>query len=129
MKNYKKIEAEENKKEAIKNIKKILRAGDTVHCICRHVSSSGMMRRLSFYAIKKNKLICLDWYINRIMDIYPHDRNNAGLRVSGCGMDMGFSVVYNLGKTIWPKGTPKPHGNRNGKPDSDGGYALKHSWM
>ena len=53
----------------------------------------------------------------------------GGLRVSGCGMDMGFHVVYNLGYALWPDGTPEPHGTRNGAPDSDGGYALKHRWL
>lgn len=37
--------------------------------------------------------------------------------------------VYSLGRTLWPDGTRAPHGRRNGQPDSDGGYALKHSWL
>lgn len=57
------------------------------------------------------------------------DRDRQGVKIGGCGMDMGFSLVYNLGATIWPKGTPKPHGRRNGEPDREGGYALKHSWL
>ena len=128
MKNYKKIEMEEEKIKVIRNIKKIVKPGDTVHCFLRHVSSSGMSRRISFYVVKKNKLIGLDWYINRILD-YSRDSNNEGLKVSGCGMDMGFSVVYNLGSALWPNGTPKAHGTRNGEPDKNGGYALKHSWV
>lgn len=28
-----------------------------------------------------------------------------------------------------PNGTDKPHGRRNGEPDSSGGYALKSRWM
>lgn len=57
------------------------------------------------------------------------DRDRTGIKASGCGMDMGFSLVYNLGATLWPKGTPKPHGSRNGEPDRAGGYALKHTWL
>jgi hypothetical protein len=49
--------------------------------------------------------------------------------VNGCGMDMGFSVVCNLGAMLWPMGTDTPHGTRNGAPDSAGGYALKHKWI
>jgi len=44
-------------------------------------------------------------------------------------IDMGFHVVYNLGRTLWPEGTPEPHGTRNGEPDRDGGYALNHQWL
>lgn len=57
------------------------------------------------------------------------DRDRQGIPVGGCGMDMGFHLVYGLGSRLWPKGTPKPHGRRNGEPDSNGGYALKHSWL
>ena len=42
---------------------------------------------------------------------------------------LGYHVVYNLGYTLWPKGTSKPHGTRNGEPDSDGGYALRQYWV
>ena len=54
---------------------------------------------------------------------------NEGIVVDGCGMDMGFHLVYSLGATIWPSGTNKPHGTRNGEPDSCGGYALKSRWL
>jgi hypothetical protein len=57
------------------------------------------------------------------------DRNREGIVVGGCGMDMGFHLVYNLGATLWPKGTEKPHGTRNGEPDTSGGYALKSRWI
>ena len=57
------------------------------------------------------------------------DQDRGGLRLGGCGMDMGFQAVYSLGRAMWPNGTPKPHGTRNGDPDSDGGYALKHTWL
>lgn len=57
------------------------------------------------------------------------DRDRYGIKVGGCGMDMGFHVVYNLGYNLWPKGTKKPHGTRNGEPDRDGGYALNHKWL
>jgi hypothetical protein len=55
--------------------------------------------------------------------------DNGGIIIGGCGMDMGFALVYNLGSTLWPNGTPEPHGTRNREPDSDGGYALKHNWV
>lgn len=57
------------------------------------------------------------------------DRDRQGIKAGGCGMDMGFNLVYNLGATMWPKGTPKPHGSRNGESDTAGGYALNHSWL
>jgi len=56
------------------------------------------------------------------------DKQNA-VKISGCGMDMGSAVVYDLGYRLWPNGTPTPHGTRNGTPDSSGGYALKYQWI
>jgi hypothetical protein len=54
---------------------------------------------------------------------------DGSLVIGGCGMDMGFHVVYTLGSYLWPAGPDKPRGTRNGEPDSDGGYALKHRWL
>lgn len=56
-------------------------------------------------------------------------QRNGGIKCDGCGMDMGFQLVYSLGRTLWPLGTHEPHGKRNGQPDREGGYALKHRWL
>jgi hypothetical protein len=42
---------------------------------------------------------------------------------------MSSLVTRNLGATLWPDGTPEPHGTHNGQPDRAGGYALKHQWL
>ena len=60
---------------------------------------------------------------------YTEDKDRDGLKVHGGGRDMGFSVVYGLGCALWPNGTDKPHGTRNGVPDSAGGYAIGHRWL
>lgn len=60
---------------------------------------------------------------------WTYDMDRGGIKVSGCGMDMGFHTVYTLGAMLWPKGTKKPHGTRNGEPDTAGGYALKSEWL
>jgi hypothetical protein len=52
-----------------------------------------------------------------------------GITIGGCGMDMGFELVYQLGYALWPNGTPAPHGTRNGEPDTNGGYALRQRWL
>lgn len=63
------------------------------------------------------------WLVSQALGIKIGSK--YGLIASGCGMDMCFSVVYNLGMVLWPNDTPEPHGRRNGQPDSCGGYALK----
>lgn len=109
-------------------LKKWLKPGATVYCVLRHVSTSGMSRRISFFAIHKGEMRLLDGCIETLTS-YKRHASKDGIRVDGCGMDMGFAVVYALGAAMWPKGTPKPHGRRNGEPDSDGGYALTSIWL
>lgn len=114
-----------------KDLLKILKPGSTVYCILRHVSSSGMQRRISLVVVTKDKhypIRTIDYLASVVTGRTLLD-SKEGIVCNGCGMDMGFDLVYTLGRCLWPKGTPKPHGSRNGSPDKDGGYALKHSWL
>lgn len=108
----------------------ILKPGDTVQCVLRHVSRSGMYRIIDFCKAEGGELVYLSGYMRNLgIGDRPRNRSGDGIGVSGCGMDMGFSCVYNLGHLLWPEGTDAPHGSRNGEPDSCGGYALKHRWI
>ena len=111
--------------EAHARLHEILKPGDTVYTVLRHVSRSGMMREISVIGPNNEDIT---WHVMHVGG-YRRSDKTGGLRVSGCGMDMGFHVVYNLGRAMWPDGTPEPHGTRNGEPDRDGGYALKHLWL
>ena len=79
---------------------------------------------------------CTTWddYIDLIpwrADGYNITRT-GGLVVGGCGMDMGFHVVYSLGRVLWPKGFKVNGIGRNGDisgHDKDGGYRLVHQWL
>jgi hypothetical protein len=101
-----------------------IKPGDTICCIIRSVSSSGMSRRISLFHTADGKLRDITHNAAVIMGDSCTD---GAIRVQGCGMDMCFHTVYTLGRYLWPNGTPEPHGRRNGVPDSDGGYALRHS--
>lgn len=116
-------------KQTIARLKKLLKPGTTVYCILRHVSTSGMYRRISLAVKTRDGIKILD-HDALALGLGNRPKGDAdGVGVGGCGMDMGFHLVYNLGARLWPKGTPKPHGRRNGEPDSAGGYALKHVWL
>lgn len=104
----------------------MLSPGDTVYTILRHVSRSGMMRHISLKACIDGELVDITWYAAKLMDEKRAD--NGGIKVGGCGVDMGFNLVYNLGHALWPNGTDKPHSTRNGEPDYSGGYALNQQW-
>lgn len=113
--------------EARKELLETLKPGSKVYTVLRHVSASGMSRRIDLYTIENNEPRYLSGYAAKVMGMKLH--KDGGIVVGGCGMDMGFHLVYELGSALWPKGTPEPHGTRNGTPDRDGGYALKHHWL
>ena len=110
------------------HLRQFLQPGDVIYTRCEHVSKSGMTRWLDLYVIKDNNLHRITWDVCSAADFTFCDRRGL-LKIEGCGMDMGFQAVYCLGLSIWPDGTPEPHGTRNGAPDSNGGYALSHRWM
>lgn len=113
--------------QVLTEAKRKIKPGQKIYCTLRHVSSSGMSRRISLHTVHKGELIPLDHTAAILTGRTLSDK--GGIVCNGCGMDMGFDLVYSLGYAIWPKGTPKAHGTRNGEPDRDGGYALKHSWI
>lgn len=120
------------REEARNELRKIVnKGGRKVYCLLRHVSQSDMSRRISFFSIYKNEPLCLDWYIESAEIGYKRNKSKEGLDIGGCGMDMGFSVVYNLGMALYPKGDGKTVTGRNGdtKPETDGGYLFKSIWL
>ena len=128
MKNARELVKEKEQREAREFLLTFLKPNSTIYTACFRVAESGMSRNIGVYAVKDSEIICLDFYVEKLCG-YMRAENDNGVKVSGCGMDMGFAIVYDLGSKLWPIGTPKPHGTRNGNPDSDGGYALKHKWM
>jgi hypothetical protein len=120
---------------ALADLRETLKPGDTLYTINRHVSSSGMRRSISVVRAvhdvhdgERLVIDTLDLWVSRVLR-ERIDQKHGGIYQTGCGMDMGFHLVYNLGRYLWPDGTPEPHGKRNGTPDRDGGYALKQRWL
>lgn len=145
-----------NKAEKIERLRETLQPGDTVRTILRHVSQSGMTRAISLVVVDGGEVRGLDFLAAEVLD-FKIDQRRGGLRIGGCGMDMGFQLVYLLGRVLWPDGfgepclhcgrrpkvKPRHLGNcrsgrqheyrgRNSDPsgwDNDGGYTLNHRWL
>lgn len=117
------------KDEAIKNLKKLLKPYNKVYTILRHVSSTGMSRRISLVVVKKNEPLLLDYWVEEALEI----KHGAwdGIKVGGTGMDMGFHLVYQLSSVLFPKGfrESNPYSPTGQEWRDDGGYALGHSWL
>jgi len=116
------------KDSAAESLREILKPGDTVYTVLRSKSRSGMNRRIDLYAItpeganSQPRLRYLSGHAAVLLDI---KRSDDGLKVDGCGMDMGFSLVYNLSSVLFPR--IDQDGKANDKRGA--GYALRQEWI
>ena len=122
--------------EAIRELRKLLKPGARVFTILRHVSRSGMQRRIDVYTIRKNAPVWITGYVGKALG-YRHHRQ-GGLVVDGCGMDMGYHLVNSLSYALHgmkDKGDAVSAGERGipfGKPRPGhyrAGYSLRHDWL
>lgn len=135
---------------AILKLREMLPPGSVVRTILRHVSRSGMNRRVSLAIAIDGDVKDISWLAAHAMGDPVKNRagyvQDAGIEVGGCGMDVGFELVYNLGRVLWPHGfvcvgekcQSNDHSNDpNCKRSTfvgqthtgDGGYALRHEWL
>jgi hypothetical protein len=105
------------KQQAIDSLKNIFNLMPeekrVIYCVLRSVSKSGMSRVIDFYTIENDKPQYLSGLIS--MALSYRKAKNGGLVVGGCGMDMGFHVVYTVASVIYG-------GDR-------GGYEIKSEWI
>jgi len=127
---------EQERAEAIMQLRKLLRPGSRVYTVLCSCSASGMTRRIDLYTIYKGSMAFLTGYAAKALG-YRHDLKRGGLVAGGCGMDMGWHTVYKLGRALFPNGfmpaTARRSIGRSGQPaterETDGGYALDQSWL
>ena len=87
-----------------------------VHTVLRHVSQSGMSRDISLKTMEDGRLIDITYTASIALGEKPKDKNGQRvIRVNGCGMDMGFHLVYSLSSVLYG------HEDR-------AGYKLSHEW-
>ena len=90
-----------------------VKSGDTVYTILRHRAASGMSRRISLVlppTEKGGRFAHLDSNVAILLGLKGD--NGEGVTLSGCGMDMGFHLVYSLAGELFGDG-----------------YALKQEWI
>lgn len=123
--------------EARKHLLKMLPPGSTVFTRIVHVAKSGMYRTVDLYVIEDNQPIRISYLVSKATGL-RYDEKHEAIGMSGCGMDMAFAAVYDLGATLYPNGhtcaldkcRSNDHSNNpTMKHDKeithkDGGYAL-----
>ena len=131
----------QEQEQAIAKLREWLKPGDTVTTFLKHRSASGMMRSIDVVICQQDYAgacvpTSIAWAVSDALG-WRFDRDRGGVKVRGCGMDMGYHLVYTLSRVLFPDGfVPAEAGltyGRNGAPadqlDPDGGYALKQRWL
>jgi len=130
----KKSEKEASKQDAINALRGLIKPGDTVYTIVRSCSRTNMSMRIDVYIVNSDCEIA--WITPNVATACGYSRKPGaeGMLVHGGGMDMCFSVVYELGRTLFPDGGPLDKSSparqsqeaRAGKDrETDGGYLLR----
>ena len=86
-----------------------------IYTTLSHTSRSGMMRHIKVIIVDKGKAVDISYIVSELLDWKWV--GNGAVKVSGCGMDMGFHLVYTFSRVLF-----------KGK-KTDAGYCLKHQWL
>lgn len=82
-----------------------LNKGQDIFGLVRSVSSSGMTRKISFFAVIDGELSNITYAMGQILGEKVGDyRGFNVLTVRGVGMDMIFSTVYGFGFALYSDG-------------------------
>lgn len=139
----------DQKVSSINYLKDLLQPGDEVKTVLSHVSRSGMTRWIRVLVVNDGgEIEDVSWHVAKATGYPVNTRNHSGVEVGGCGMDMGFHLVYGLSRELfrdgflctglsdWHRGCPSnDHSNERtpnyapGRKHSDPGYALRHRWL
>src|SRR5690606_2034174 len=114
--------SKQEQQEARERLRKYIKPGDTIYCILRHVSRSGMTRVIDLVTVRDDGEILHIGYNAAAALGWTYDREREGVRVSGCGMDMGFHLVYSLAHALFSGGQTVAERSE------DAGYSLTHRW-
>lgn len=126
-----------------------LKPGQTIYTVTRHVTQSGTGRWISLFIVDDaGNIRDLTYALTQDPRTEQHfttrGSKHEGVYAGGWGMDMGYRLVYDLGRALYPKGVPCSgdrdcHSNDHANPPypgpdatvthADGGYAFQQRWL
>ena len=77
--------------------------GTKIYLVLRHVSKSGMTRWIYPFVMVDGQVVHLG-ILGKIPDFPKYDYKRKGFKIEGCGMDMGFSLTYEIGMILHDDG-------------------------
>ena len=89
----------------------------TLYTNLKSVSSSGMSRDMKVLAVVEGEIVDITYYVGKLDIGTIKERNGQRvIRVGGCGMDMGFHVVYTVSAILYGY-------------EERGAYTIRHEWI
>ena len=89
----------------------------TLYTNLKSVSSSGMSRDMKVLAVVEGEIVDVTYYVGKLDIGTIKERNGQRvIRVGGCGMDMGFHVVYSVSAVLYGY-------------EERGAYTIRHEWI
>lgn len=110
-------EARATLRELVERSQKRRDGSPVIYTLLRHVSKSGMSRDITLKIVDDEGTL-RDITYTAALAIGEKPRDNYGwrvIRVHGCGMDMGFHLVYSVSHALY-----------NGQERA--GYVISHEW-
>lgn len=101
----------EDRAEAKGYLKEVIKEGDTIYTLVKKVSPSGMSRQIVVIIRTDTGISNISWWVASALG-YRICKDRDSFSVSGCGMDMGYAVAYDIGAELFGDG-----------------YKIKHAWL
>ena len=115
----KKAQVEQEKESARAYLLSIMERQEkpTLYTSLKSVSSSGMSRDMKVLSALDGQILDLTYYVGKLGIGTIKERNGQRvIRVGGCGMDMGFHVVYSVSAVLYGY-------------EERGAYTIRHEWI
>jgi len=114
----KKQEREQEQESAKDFLRKVFASQErpTAWTILKNVSASGMSRDMKVCTQYEERVVDITWYVSKASSVGQLKERNGQrvVRVGGCGMDMGFHLIYSLSIALYGR---------------ENAYNLKQEWL
>lgn len=100
------------REESIDQLREWFKPGDTIYTVCRSVSASGMSGTYSLVFFRDGSPRHPNYHAAAVTaHTLTRDRTTGSdaLRVSGCGFDRAYQIVYDLGRALYGDGYAFKH--------------------
>jgi len=131
MSRYTKAEQEEAKT----SLRAFLPQGATVYLVSQSVSRSGMSRTIKCLAVdEKGRPFDISWHVGHALGMTVTEGPARGVRISGCGMDMGLALINRLSSILYnlPLNAHKAHNATKTDAEEkayDLTHGLRYGWL